>query len=140
MEKVTPLCNASGMSGTPAVTSCAYGTNGTPAIATSTGFVDSCGELASPIMEEGASSPPGGYTTGSDPFRTGKQLWADTVDTDHDERIVPICDWQTKEKLITLNLMLMAVKGQTSELAVTKTAEIQQEIKRIHLTYGMPAA
>jgi len=76
----------------------------------------------------------------------GKQPWADRVDTDHDdildwapEGIVPICDWQTKEKLITLNLMLMAVKGQTCEVAVTKTAEIQQEIKRIHLTYRMPA-
>ena len=117
----------------------------TSMLADSPTVVGSCGELASPFMEEGASSPPGGYSTGRDPLRTGKQLWADTVDTDHDdvldwapERIVPICDWQTKEKLITLNLMLMAVKGHTSEAAETKTAEIQQEIKRIHLTSGMP--
>ena len=78
-------------------------------------------------MKEGASSPPGGYTTGRDPFRTGKQHWADSVDTDHDD--VLEC---TKEKMITLQLLLMAVKGLPGDVAVTKTAEIQQEINQIY--------
>ena len=95
---MTPLCNASGMRGTPALASMfaalpaamrnefspcnAFGMNGIPAIATFTGFVGSCGKLTSQTMEEGASSPPGGYTTERDPFRAGKLPWADIVDTD----------------------------------------------------------
>ena len=43
----------------------------------------SCGALASPTMADGASSPPGGSTTGRDPIPTGKKLWADTVEDDY---------------------------------------------------------